>query len=87
MSYILAFLQALAALPKLKELFDEFCAWYVESQYKQMKEERRRAIQLAVDSYNQIPLEEAIGNPNAGKPSGIPGTVIGTTPPPGSVRH
>lgn len=85
MSLILAVLKAFAVIPALKELWDEFVAWYVELCISKMSEQHRTAIRTALERYDQRPIEEAIGNPGAGEPSGVPGSII-TDKPPAGVR-
>jgi hypothetical protein len=76
MTYVLAVLKALAAIPAMKEAFDQFVSWYVRQKIEAMRKEDREAIKEAVLEHDQRRLEHAIGNPNAGEPSGIPGTII-----------
>ena len=69
-------LAVLNAVPALKEAFDKFVAFYVATQIEAMKEAHRAAIKLAAEKQDQTELEKTIGFQNAGKISGIPGTVV-----------
>jgi hypothetical protein len=78
-----AVLAGLKALPgavtlanKLTEAVESFIVWYVNNRRDAMKAEHRAAIKKAFEQHDQRDLEKAIGNPNAGEPSNLPGTVI-----------
>lgn len=75
------------AVPVLKEAWDRLILMYLERQREHLKEEIRLGIYEAVAQKDQRRLEEAIGNPNAGKPVEIPESQIvdslpGVTPHP-----
>lgn len=71
-----AILSLLTTLPWLKQKVDEFIAWYVQIQIDSMKKDIQDGIRKAILDHDQRDLERAIGNSNAGEPSGIPGTSI-----------
>lgn len=81
MGWVLAILKAIAVIPVLVATFDEFVAWYVESRIAKMKVENREAIKKAIETNDQRPVENVIGSPSAGEPSGIPGSTIVDQPP------
>jgi hypothetical protein len=75
-----------AAIAFLTELFEAapvFEAWwqrlmvaYVEKAKERIKKENRDAIKKALATDDQRTIEEQIGSPTAGKPSGEPSAVI-----------
>ena len=74
------------AVPILDSWLQQFVAWYTQTQMASMKKENRDAVIQAVKDHDQRPIEVVIGNPNAGEPSGVPGSIIGDNPPPGVLR-
>jgi hypothetical protein len=64
------------AVPVIKELVDRFITFYIEREIASMKKENAEAVTIAVLKHDQRPIEHALGSPNAGKPSGIPGVQI-----------
>lgn len=69
-------IQFIEAVPAIKDWVEKLIALYVATRIASMKQENREAIKKALIEHNQIPLEQAIGNPHAGEPSGVPGSVI-----------
>lgn len=69
-------LAAFKVIPVLKNIWDELVAEYVAKKIEEMKRENREAIKKAINDYDQRELEKALGNPNPGEHSGLPGTVI-----------
>jgi hypothetical protein len=63
-------------IPVVKGWIDSFIAYYVGKQIESMKAENMAAIRKAVHEQDQRDAERALGNPQAGEPSDIPGTVI-----------
>lgn len=61
------------AIPIVNSWVQTFVVWYVNSQIDAMKAEDVAALKKAVIEKDQRDLEKAIGNPNAGGASGIPG--------------
>jgi aminoglycoside N3'-acetyltransferase len=61
------------AIPIIWTMIDRFAALWVQFRVWQMREENRDAIRKAIDTKDQRPIENAVGNPGAGKPSGIAG--------------
>lgn len=72
-SLILAILKA---IPILQQYFDQFLAWYVEREIASIKKEYRDAIERALASCDQRPIEEVLGNHNAGGIAPHAGTSI-----------
>jgi hypothetical protein len=88
MTLILSLLKALAvATPALIKLSEAFVAWYIEQRWKSMERGLSDAIRKAIDKHDQRDIEEAIGSPTAGEPSGIPGTIIVDKPHGGKLPH
>ena len=48
-------------------------AAYIASRIGSMSKDQRDGIRKAIDEQDQRDLEKAIGNPQAGEPSGLPG--------------
>ena len=80
---ILGVLKALAAIPSLVSVFDEFMVWYVSNRVASMKADDAAAIKTALETYDQTPIENAFGSPSAGQVSSDPGAVFSDTPPGG----
>lgn len=80
-----AIIAVINLIPVVKSLIDSFIAYYVQTQIAKMREENAAAIRKAVLEHDQRPIEEALGNPDAGKPSGLPGVEHRTTIP--GVHH
>ena len=76
MTVISSVIAVIKAIPVVKEWFDSLLAMYVRSEIASMKKENREALRKAIDEQDQRDLEKAIGNPNPGEHSGIPGTEI-----------
>lgn len=74
------------AIPALKSLVDQFVTLYVSQVIQGMRAENIQAIRDALDKHDQRGLENAIGSPLAGKPSGDAGSVIVDAPPPNVLR-
>lgn len=72
-SLVIAFLKA---IPIIEEWFQKLVAAYVAARISSIKKEYKDSIKKAFDQQDQRPIEEALGNPDAGAPSGIPGTEI-----------
>lgn len=83
MAIFLGILQALAAIPALAGLFDQFSAWYVAQRISSMKAEDADAIRKAVVDHDQRAIENAIGSTKTGELSGAPGTIVINGPPGG----
>jgi hypothetical protein len=80
-------LVAFKAVPMLKDVWDRLLIMYLEKEAAKLKEEIRLGIYNAVHQKDQRGLEEAIGNPNYGKPVDVPDSQIvdslpGVTPHP-----
>lgn len=56
------------AIPVFKKWLDDFLKFYTAFRIKEHEEEFAKALQAIING-NQIPLEEAIGSDNAGKPT------------------
>lgn len=63
----------LVAIPILKDFVERFITFYVAQQIAHMKQENRDGIRKAVFNHDQRDLEKAVGNPNAGEPTNLPG--------------
>jgi hypothetical protein len=63
-------------IPAIKSAFDDLVAFYVRQEIAEMKAGNRAAIKKALEHHDQRDIEKQMGNPNAGGPSGVPGTVI-----------
>lgn len=68
-----AIIAVINLIPVVKGLFESFVAYYVAQQIAGMKKENAEAIRKALRDHDQRPIEEMLGNPQAGQPSGIPG--------------
>ena len=79
-------IQAILGVIKLVPIFDRwaqfFVAEYVKRYYAEIRKDHREGIDATVKG-DQRKLEEAIGNPNPGAPSGDAGSIIIDAPPPG----
>jgi hypothetical protein len=64
------------AVPALKQLWDQLISAYIATQIETIKKEYREAIRKAIYEHDQRDLESAIGSPQSGKISGIPGAVV-----------
>lgn len=64
------------AVPIFKEWLAKLSVAFIKWQAKEMKQEHREAIHKALSEDDQRPIEEALGNPNAGELSGVPGSEI-----------
>ena len=82
MTIFLAILNALGAIPAIKDMLESAIAAWTASRLAGMAEDNRKAIKDAVALHDQRPIEEVIGNPEAGNPSGVPGSVFVPGPPP-----
>lgn len=78
MAELVAFLKM---LPTLLKLIDKMASAYVAFRIGQMEKDIEIGVRKAIIDHDQRSLENAIGSPTAGKPSGIPGTDIRDTPP------
>lgn len=76
MTVFLGLLQAIASIPALVGLFDQFTAWYVQKRVAAMKAQDLDVIREALATHDQRPIEQQISSPVAGLPSGDPGTII-----------
>lgn len=65
-------------IPTVQGWVESFVAYYVEKQRAQMRAENLAAIRKAINEHDQRGIEEALGNPNAGEPSGIGGVEFRT---------
>ena len=76
----MAVFSAIAAVFSAVPIFDawlkSFVAWYASTQYAAFKAEDRAAIEKALDTFNQIGLEQAIGSTISGEHSNDPGTSV-----------
>ena len=68
-------LAIIKAVPAIKDLFDQFAAWYVQHEITSMKKELSNAI-LQASQGDQRNLETYLGSSRMGLPSGEPGSVI-----------
>lgn len=59
----------LKAIPIFQKWVEEFFKWYADQQIKAHNKKFVDALAALIANGNQIPLEEAIGNSNAGKPA------------------
>ena len=66
----------LDAIPTVRMFYEAFAAYYIRTKITAMQKENRDAIRKAVLEQDQIDLEKALGNPNAGEPSGIDGVIV-----------
>lgn len=76
-----AVLALIKAIPVFQQWVERFMAWYIERQIAGMRQENRDAIRKAFEQHDTRDLEKAIGNPHAGEPSELPGTVVRDTLP------
>lgn len=83
MSIITAILGLIKVIPIIDGWIQLFVSAYVANQIDTMKKENKDAIRKAIQDHDQRDLEKAIGNQNAGKPSGDAGSTIIDHPPPG----
>ncbi len=72
-SFILGIIKA---LPILDKWVERFVVFYVNMRIENMRDENFKALREAMERHDQIRLEKAMQNPNAGKPSGDAGTSI-----------
>ena len=70
-----AILAIIKAIPIIDSWVQKFVGFYVERQIAALKVEIRNAIKKAVEVQDQRDLEKAVGNANAGEPSGLDGVV------------
>lgn len=76
MAQVLAgILAVIKAIPIIDKWFQKLVALYVNAEIDRMDKENRDAVKTAIEKFDQRELEKAIGNPNAGGASGIPGTI------------
>lgn len=78
-----AIIAVIKAIPVLDSWFQSIASAYLQAQIASMKQENRDAIISAVQKFNQIPMENAIGSSTAGKVSGDAGSAVIDAPPPG----
>lgn len=71
-----AIIAVINLIPVIKGLFESFVSYYVAQQIADMKKENAEAIRKALQEHDQRYIEEMLGNPRAGEPSGLPGVVI-----------
>jgi len=64
------------AIPIFAGWFDQFVAYYTNQRIDEMSAENLAAIKTAIQQKDQRDLEKVLGNPNAGEPSNVGGTVI-----------
>lgn len=76
MSLVKVLLALIQAIPALKQLFELLIAEYNKRQLKEMQADNRDAIDEARTNKDQRPIERVMQSPQAGNPSGIPGTEI-----------
>ena len=80
---IFALITAIAqAIPVFAKWLEQFNVWYINQQIDKMAAENVAAIKKAIQEKDQRDLEKALGNPNAGEPSNLPGvtqrdTIVG----------
>lgn len=71
MGQILSALIALfKAFPAMKQAWDDLVSMYVQQEVAKMKKENREAIKKALETHDQRPIEELLGN-QAGEHSGL----------------
>lgn len=66
----------LKAIPPLKDLLDRFLRFYHEQEVQRLRDANVEAIHQARDDQDQRGIERALGNPNAGEPVDLAGSVI-----------
>jgi hypothetical protein len=71
------------AIPILDKWFTLVAVYFVNKSIDNMHKDLLDSLRKALLEKDQRDLEKAIGNPNAGEPSGLPGTVIVDAPPAG----
>ena len=80
MTAFLAVVAAITAVAKVFPIVDtwlqKFVVWYASNRIDSMTKEDRDSVKKAIDQKDQRDAEAALGNPNAGNLSGIPGTVV-----------
>lgn len=76
MSIVLAILEAISAIPKIKAIIDEIVALWVSKQIDNMREENILAIREVLEKHDQRKLEKAIGSKTSGEASHDAGTSI-----------
>jgi hypothetical protein len=80
---ILAILAIARAVPVIAEFLEKLSVAFTASRLASFRKENLEALRKAVKEYDQRDLEKAIGNPNAGEPSGDAGSEIVDSIPPG----
>lgn len=75
-AFFSALIGLIKAIPIINGWVQGFITLYVNSAIDRMSAENIAAIKKAIEQHNQIDLEKAVGNPHAGEPSDLPGTVI-----------
>lgn len=74
---VIALLLALArAVPVIDGWLELLVVAYTKARAARMKKENREAVRKALEELDQRPIEEAMGHPSPGAPSGVPGAVI-----------
>jgi hypothetical protein len=76
MEIISLLLALFRAIPILDKWFQTLMVEWFNRSVDKMQTENLAAIKKALSDYDQRELEKAIGNPNAGEPSGNPGSTI-----------
>lgn len=76
MAFALGLIEIIKAIPAIKSLFEQLVGLYVASELVSMKKENRDAIKKAIHEFDQREIEKALGNPNAGDPSNLPGSEL-----------
>lgn len=73
---ITTILNVIIAIPKIKEMFEQLIALYIEQKIESMKFQNREAIRKALYELDQREIEKAMQSNMAGKPSLDPDAVI-----------
>lgn len=69
-------LAILKAIPAIRDFFEAVALAYYESKLAEMKRENKEAVDKVKYENDQRDIEKILGTERAGKPSGLPGTVI-----------
>jgi hypothetical protein len=81
-SIIAAILAVAKAIPVVDGWLQQLTATYTQTTFANWKAANQVAVTKAVHDHDQIAIEQALGNPGAGGPSGQAGVTITNSPPP-----
>jgi hypothetical protein len=76
MNFVEGLITLISAIPALRKFFEAVMVEYAKLQREQMMQENREALEALFAKKDQRPVEDLLGSPKAGKPSGLEGTEI-----------